>query len=270
MGPSTRSTVLGGIWANGAANPPASPVTGTTYADTGLSQSDIEQALQYKTVLNGADLNEYLRRMSTLVDLCEKWGIMPWSALTAYSIGAVCLASDGGIYQCDVAHTNRNPTSTTGFWTNIFTAHTNAHHFSFSARRTTARTIFRETWTNLLAETVRDTKGVYNATTGRFTAPVNGSYVFQASFAVNGAQNKTRIQVGVRVNNVLVAYNNTYSTFDGSSDPVVTLATQPIYMVQGQYAEAWITFRDESTPQISYLAMNLQLYANTFSGWRVS
>jgi hypothetical protein len=268
-GPSTRSTVLGGIWASGAASPPASPVTGTTYADTSLSSADIQRALQYKTVLDGADFNEYLRRMSTLIDLCEKWGIMPWSALTAYSIGAVCLASDGGIYQCDVAHTNRNPASTTGFWTNIFTAHTNSHHFSFSARRTTAKTVFRETWTNMNAETVRDPRGVYNATTGRFTAPVNGSYVFNASFSANGARENTRLQLGIRINNVLTAYNPTYKT-PGTEDPIVVLTTQPIFMVTGQYAEVWITFRDDSAITVPYMAMNLQLYANTFSGWRVS
>jgi hypothetical protein len=40
--------------------------------------------------------------------------------------------------------------------------------------------------------------------------------------------------------------------------------------VTGQYAEAWITFRDDSAITVPYMAMNLQLYANTFSGWRVS
>ena len=268
-GPSTRTTVLGGIWANGAAVPPESPISGTTYADTALSQADIESAWPYKTIVDGSDFNEYLRRISTLIDLCEKWGIMPWSLTTAYSIGALCLASDGGIYQCTVAHSNKNPTSTVGYWTNPFAAHVTDYHVSFSAIRNVPLTLSRNTWSNFGGSTIRDARNTYNPTTGRFVAPSNGEYVFNANMSLVGANNLCRLQIAIRVNGSVVAYNDLFPTFE-TSNPQVEVTSRPVYLLASHYAEAWGSFRSESSPVVSSYALNLQAYSNTFSGWRVS
>jgi len=268
-GPSTRTAVLGGIWADGAEDPPESPIAGTTYADSALSQATIEAAWPYKIIADGSDFNEYLRRMSTLIDLCEKWGIMPWSGLTLYGVGALCLAIDGGIYQCEVAHSNKNPTSTTGYWKNIFTAHTDAYHVSFFARRNHSLTVTREVWSNLEGSIVRDSGGNYNPVSARFVAPRNGDYVFNTCASIVGADNQTRLQVAVRVNGSVVAYGDKYPTF-GTSNPQASVTSDPIYMLTGHYAEAYVTFRNESSPIVNSYSLNLQSYANTFSGWRVS
>jgi hypothetical protein len=268
-GPVTRTAVLGGIWADSAEDPPESPISGTTYADSALSQATIEVAWPYKIVADGSDFNEYLRRMSTLIDLCEKWGVMPWSLYTPYSVGAVCLASDGGIYQCIAAHSNKNPTSTGGYWVNLFAAHVANYHISFSARRNVPLTLSRNTWSSLAGHTVRDMANVYNPVSGRFVAPANGEYVFSSSASIVGADNKTRLQLAVRVNDSVVAYGDIYPTFL-SSNPQVTITSDPIYMLTGHYAEAFASFQNESSPVVSSYALNLQAYANTFSGWRVS
>ena len=268
-GPSTRTAVLGGIWAAGADDPPESPISGTTYADTALGQGDIERAWPYKLLVDGSDFNEYLRRISTLIDLCEKWGVIPWSLYTPYSIGAICLASDGGIYQCSVAHSNKNPTSTVGYWVNLFASHVSNYHVSFFVRRNASLTLTREVWSNLAGAVVRDAGGNYNPVAGRFIAPQNGDYVFNATASIAGADNQTRLQVAIRVNDVVVAYGDKYPTF-GTSNPQAAITSDPIYMLAGHYAEAYVTFRNESSPTVNSYALNLQSYSNTFSGWRVS
>jgi hypothetical protein len=207
--------------------------------------------------------------MSTLIDLCEKWGIMPWSGLTPYALGAHCLASDGGIYSCTSSHSNKNPVSTTGYWKNIFIAHTDAYHVSFFARRNHSGTVTREVWLNLTGDIVRDSGGNYNPVAARFVAPRNGDYVFNATASIVGADDQTRLQVAVRVNGSVVAYGDKYSTF-GTSNPQAAVTSDPIYMLSGHYAEAYVTFRNGSSPIVNSYALNLQSYANTFSGWRVS
>lgn len=268
-GPSTRTTVLGGIWANGATDPPENPIAGTTYADSSLNQSTIEAAWPYKIIADGSDFNEYLRRMSTLIDLCEKWGIMPWSLYTAYSIGSFCLASDGVIYQCILANSNKNPTTTAGYWKNIFASHVTDFHVSFFTRRNHPGTVVREEWINIAGSVIRDAGENYNPVSARFFAPQNGDYVFNATASIVGADKQTRLQVAVRVNGAVVAYGDKYPTF-GTSNPQASVTSDPIYMLAGHYAEAYMTFRNESSPIVNSYAINLQSYSNTFSGWRVS
>ena len=111
-----RTVQLGGVWANGAPDPPASPITEVTYADSNLSQATIEEGWPYSTIVNGSEFNEFMRRMSSLVQLQENWGVLPWCAEITYAAGAFVLGTDGNLYMSLVSNLNKNPVSTSGYW----------------------------------------------------------------------------------------------------------------------------------------------------------
>jgi hypothetical protein len=128
--PSNRTAVLGGVWANGAADPPGAPVVGDTYADSALSQANIESAWPFKTIVDSGGFNEFLRRMSTLIGLMEAWGILPWCATTVYAAGARALGSDGNLYAALGATTGDDPTTHPALWEDVTVA---AHAALFDA-----------------------------------------------------------------------------------------------------------------------------------------
>ena len=98
--PSNRAFTLGGLlWALGATDPPDTPVDGSTYGNSAITQTIFTAGQPFNTVMNSATLNEVLRRLTQLVNSVEYWGIIPWSSLTDYAPFARVLGSDGLIYR---------------------------------------------------------------------------------------------------------------------------------------------------------------------------
>lgn len=125
-----RTIEIGAIWANGAPDPPPVPITGTTYANSGISEATIEAGWKYKVIQDAADFNEVFQRATALLKLLEENGIMPWSSLTTYSAGAWARASDDKIYRALQASGNKDPISNPTYWVDDTAAHaalTTAH-----------------------------------------------------------------------------------------------------------------------------------------------
>jgi hypothetical protein len=114
-----RTTVLGGIWALGAPDPPSGtlPAADTTYANSSLDSAAIIAGWPYKKVVDAADYNELMRRMTTLMGLQETYGILPFCASTIYPVGAQVMGADGVVYtSIQAANTNKEPQTETAWW----------------------------------------------------------------------------------------------------------------------------------------------------------
>lgn len=118
----SRTVVTGGIWAENAPNVPISgePTTGVTYANTEITEAEIQSGWPFKTVVNSADANEVLRRLTTLMDMLESLGFLEWSPLTDYIIGSFARGSDNKVYKALLASgpstATVDPTSVNTSW----------------------------------------------------------------------------------------------------------------------------------------------------------
>lgn len=105
-----RTVSMTGVFAENAITPPTTPpVAGVSYRDTSLTKEEIEQGWPYKEIVDSSKFNEYHYELSKLVKLQETYGFMPWSNLTDYETGSVCLGTDGNLYQ---AKEDTGPSST--------------------------------------------------------------------------------------------------------------------------------------------------------------
>lgn len=107
---SNRNVTIKGVFAADASTTiPAIPVAGASYRDTALSGTTIREGWAYKTIVDSSEFNEAMYEYSTIASLIEKYGFLPWSSLTNYETGSLCLGSNGVIYQ---AKQNTGPATT--------------------------------------------------------------------------------------------------------------------------------------------------------------
>jgi microcystin-dependent protein len=113
-----RTTVIGGIWADGAINVPdgEQPIVDMTYGKTGIGTTEIEAGWPYKKIQDASAFNEMMRRITTLLTSLEKYGILPWCPSTVYVAGALVFGSDAVIYKALSANTNKDPITETSYW----------------------------------------------------------------------------------------------------------------------------------------------------------
>jgi len=115
--PSNRTTVVGGIWANGAVDPPETPVQSTTYANSGVTEGEIEAGWPFADIVESAKFNEIMRRLTLLMQLLETWGVLPWHPSTPYGQYALAMGSNGTIYRSKVTpNEGYNPTTSPTQW----------------------------------------------------------------------------------------------------------------------------------------------------------
>lgn len=88
---------------------PNPPVSGTSYRNESTTATEMGNGWAYKNIVDSAKFNEAMYEYSTITKLQEKYGFIPWSDLTDYEAGSVCLGSDGTVYQ---AKQNTGPSST--------------------------------------------------------------------------------------------------------------------------------------------------------------
>jgi hypothetical protein len=108
------------VYAEAASDDPSSPSTGTGYRDPSITNAQIQSSLKkYDSLARSAIENEYLFRLSTLVDLIERTGILGWNAETSYIAGSVVVGNDNAVYQAVQANLNVDPTTDPGTnWVN--------------------------------------------------------------------------------------------------------------------------------------------------------
>lgn len=115
-----RVVTIDTIWADGAADVPVTPVEGTTYRNSIVSQADIEEALPFATRGESSRVNEILYRISAMMQQIEQYGILPWCEDTVYKSGAICVGSDNEFYRSLSASTAEDPVSSPTVWTYAF------------------------------------------------------------------------------------------------------------------------------------------------------
>ena len=95
-----RTKYLPTIWAKNAPDlgSGATPVPMVTYAKSDIPNADIESGWPYKKINDSAEFNEVMNRVTTLLQLSEQCGILPWCPNTAYASGGLATGSDGQIY----------------------------------------------------------------------------------------------------------------------------------------------------------------------------
>ncbi len=119
---STRQVISPGIFAADALTViPPTPIAGTAYrVDTGLSVNDTERGWPYATTVPSDIHNEILYRLSTLVDIMDRQGMLGWSNLVNYPVGAYVVGSNSVMYKALLingpATTLQDPTAAPTYW----------------------------------------------------------------------------------------------------------------------------------------------------------
>ena len=105
-----RTVSITGVFAEDAATTiPETPIAGTSYRDTAMTEAEVKDGWSYKTIVDSAKFNQAMYQYSTISKLIETYGFLPWSNLTDYETGSICLGSDGVLYQ---ASQTSGPSST--------------------------------------------------------------------------------------------------------------------------------------------------------------
>ena len=116
-----RTVTLTNVWAKSAKTSiPVPPVPGESYRNVGITALEIETGQQYDKVFDSSKYNQFLYEVSSITQLLEQYGILPYSAMTGYPVHAVCLGPDGSPYQALRAsgppHGGAKPLSDAVFW----------------------------------------------------------------------------------------------------------------------------------------------------------
>lgn len=95
-----RNTTITGIFAEDATTTiPTPPVAGTSYRDESMTEEDVNQGWPFKNIVDSSQFNQAMYEYSTISKMAEKYGFIPWSNLTDYEAGSLCLGTDGNVYQ---------------------------------------------------------------------------------------------------------------------------------------------------------------------------
>ena len=127
MAITNRTVSITGVFAEDASTIiPQVPVAGTSYRDTSMTKTEINNGWSYKVVVDSSQFNQAMYEYSTISSLQEKYGFVPWSNLTDYEEGSYCLGTDGTIYRALQAtgpsSTSYNPVedSSHTYWIDVF------------------------------------------------------------------------------------------------------------------------------------------------------
>lgn len=118
---SLRSFASPFVFANDAATViPPTPSAGTAYRNTALSEAVTEGGWPYAVKVNSADFNQFLYQVSGVVRQAGMRGIVGWSNVEDYAVGAIQMGSDGTVYKATNTSgpttTPRDPISEPTYW----------------------------------------------------------------------------------------------------------------------------------------------------------
>lgn len=95
-----RTVSITGVFAEDASTTiPETPVAGTSYRDTSMTEVEVKDGWAYKTIVDSAKFNQAMYQYTTICKLFETYGFLPWSPNTDYQESSFCLGSDGVLYQ---------------------------------------------------------------------------------------------------------------------------------------------------------------------------
>ena len=93
-----RSVSITGIFAADASTTiPLNPVPGASYRDTTMTGTVVREGWAFKTIVDSSKFNQAMYEYSSVTAQIEKYGFLPWSNLTDYVQGSLCLGSNGVI-----------------------------------------------------------------------------------------------------------------------------------------------------------------------------
>ena len=101
--------ILDSIWGKDAQTSiPTQPDSGIAYRDTA---AEFETGQKYDSLGESSRWNQLLYLLTGLTSELANFGILPWSAAQPYSKGALCIGSDGTLWQAqiDIAASPTNP-----------------------------------------------------------------------------------------------------------------------------------------------------------------
>lgn len=182
-----RTVTIKGVFASSASTViPSSPVPGASYRDTAMTGTTISQGWAFKTVVDSSEFNEALYEYSYITKQLETCGFLPWSNLTDYVQGAICLGSNNKTYQALQATgpgtTVKDPVSDTGqtYWKEFLgqfvTLDTNQ---TISGTKTFSNKIVG----NISGNAATVTNGVYTNT----NQTLSGNKTFSGTVTLNGS-----------------------------------------------------------------------------------
>ena len=105
----TFADILDSIWGKDAQTSiPTQPVSGIAYRDT---DAEFESGQKYDSLGESSRWNQMLYLLTGLMSELTAFGILPWSGAQPYSKGALCIGSDGTLWQAqiDIAASPTNP-----------------------------------------------------------------------------------------------------------------------------------------------------------------
>ena len=121
--PNRTVSITGVFAADASTTIPTYPVSGASYRDTTMTGTVVREGWAYKTIVDSSKFNQAMFEYSSVTSQLEKYGFLPWSNLTDYEQGSLCLGSDGNIYQARQATgpstTAYDPVSNLTVWQNI-------------------------------------------------------------------------------------------------------------------------------------------------------
>ena len=95
------------------------PITGAAYRDESLTTAEIETGNRYNILVNFATIiNQYRFLLGQTLQAINNSGVLPWSADTAYTNGAVTVY-DSKIYISQIANNTGNTPDSSVQWKNI-------------------------------------------------------------------------------------------------------------------------------------------------------
>ena len=95
-----RTVTIAGVFAEDATTTiPTPPVPGISYRDTSLTPAEAKAGWPFKEIVDSSQFNQALYEYSTISQMIEKYGFLPWSANTDYVEGSYALGTDGTIYR---------------------------------------------------------------------------------------------------------------------------------------------------------------------------
>lgn len=97
------------------------PVPGQAYRNTALGAGEMANGDRYDSVFDSAKYNQVMWAITGLMQQVEQFGILPYSALTNYQQGGLCLGLNGMVYQAVLPSgpgtgAGPQPTSNTMYW----------------------------------------------------------------------------------------------------------------------------------------------------------
>ena len=96
----TFADILDSIWGKDAQTSiPTQPVSGIAYRDT---DAEFESGQKYDSLGESSRWNQMLYLLTGLMSELTAFGILPWSAAQPYSKGALCIGSNGALWQAQI------------------------------------------------------------------------------------------------------------------------------------------------------------------------